>query len=184
MSIDPLLDFYPRPHMEGDVSPFSGQVENGIFLPTPSHGGRPSCLLQDSCVTLFLPTPSHGGRPQQNWIIIHQLDISTHALTWRATIHFSGDAAQDFGFLPTPSHGGRPVCACVQFCAQNFYPRPHMEGDRFCLRRGRVARNFYPRPHMEGDARPGKGILPADHFYPRPHMEGDVFYVVRFCGRG
>ena len=35
------LDFYPRPHMEGDESKLKGLADEAGFLPTPSHGGRP-----------------------------------------------------------------------------------------------------------------------------------------------
>ena len=34
------LDFYPRPHMEGDESKLKGLADEAGFLPTPSHGGR------------------------------------------------------------------------------------------------------------------------------------------------
>ena len=34
-------NFYPRPHMEGDVMRIFGGFDFSKFLPTPSHGGRP-----------------------------------------------------------------------------------------------------------------------------------------------
>ena len=35
-------DFYPRPHMEGDRRQDLSDRYLVVFLPTPSHGGRPS----------------------------------------------------------------------------------------------------------------------------------------------
>ncbi len=77
--------------------------------------------------------------------------ISTHALTWRATTT-TVISATLFLFLPTPSHGGRH---------ELHHPR------------GLSQRNFYPRPHMEGDSAVIISITTMDDFYPRPHMEGD-----------
>ena len=57
------VDFYPRPHMEGDIDDPDAEDELVKFLPTPSHGGRPSAA---------------------GWEV-QGLHISTHALTWRAT---------------------------------------------------------------------------------------------------
>ena len=54
----------------------------------------------------FLPTPSHGGR-QDSLACLGAIEISTHALTWRATISWGALIGQQ----------------------SNFYPRPHMEGD-------------------------------------------------------
>ena len=124
-------DFYPRPHMEGDLCTLIYTPPTSQFLPTPSHGGR----LRGAGghvyhVPPFLPTPSHGGRPfcasNSLWISYFyprphmegdaggrsaggfRADISTHALTWRATNCSSS-------CLPVSLY---------------FYPRPHMEGDR------------------------------------------------------
>ena len=36
----PSTNFYPRPHMEGDLTPQRRGAGIGRFLPTPSHGGR------------------------------------------------------------------------------------------------------------------------------------------------
>ena len=76
----------------------------------------------------FLPTPSHGGRPAWHTEGAAVTTISTHALTWRATVYqvlFS----QSQLFLPTPSHGGRPADWQHDHPPDDFYPRPHMEGD-------------------------------------------------------
>ena len=54
--------FYPRPHMEGDIFGPEGIIMSGLFLPTPSHGGRRLLTFSSNTFILFLPTPSHGGR--------------------------------------------------------------------------------------------------------------------------
>ena len=79
---------------------------------------------------VFLPTPSHGGRRGKFRMAALRADISTHALTWRAT----------------------DLTKMLEEKAVDFYPRPHMEGDLtiFCPRH--QYNYFYPRPHMEGDA--------------------------------
>ena len=145
-----VLNFYPRPHMEGDwpttrrtiglristhaltwrATPRMPSITTLFrwisthaltwratlyathissltvqFLPTPSHGGRHKQSDRAINVLVFLPTPSHGGRP-----VAMALDldwgISTHALTWRATVAFLRHLYLS-RFLPTPSHGGR-----------------------------------------------------------------------------
>ena len=73
------------------------------------------------------------------------LDISTHALTWRAT------------------KGVKMPIKIIR----DFYPRPHMEGDasgHLCA--ALRYKYFYPRPHMEGDILPGsvaRGIEISTH---------------------
>ena len=39
-------NFYPRPHMEGDKSLRLLWMSAVVFLPTPSHGGRPQLLTK------------------------------------------------------------------------------------------------------------------------------------------
>ena len=122
-------DFYPRPHMEGDLS-----------------------LSNISLITLkFLPTPSHGGRPAgQNGGVLSPY-ISTHALTWRATRCCFWPPAPENNFYPRPHMEGDRINGEVQQPVPDFYPRPHMEGDRCIWCPGYGSYNFYPRPHMEGD---------------------------------
>ena len=77
--------------------------------------------------------------------------ISTHALTWRATLHPSG---------------------INEVIAGDFYPRPHMEGD-LCNRLYPSNRqDFYPRPHMEGDCSMFFAHLLYDTFLPTPSHGG------------
>ena len=83
----------------------------------------------------FLPTPSHGGRHAGHARHGPPADISTHALTWRAT---------EFGH-------------CLIGLILHFYPRPHMEGDRMAEPATGSGHDFYPRPHMEGDPFPPPG---------------------------
>ena len=60
---DVPIDFYPRPHMEGDGEDAGFAIISRYFYPRPHMEGD-----------AHLPRP-HDRRP-----------ISTHALTWRATI--------------------------------------------------------------------------------------------------
>ena len=101
---------------------------------------------------IFLPTPSHGGRHFKLIGFFLFCDISTHALTWRATVASSVGVMFWPVFLPTPSHGGRRSCRRWSFVdSRNFYPRPHMEGDHYTGSGAGLSGDFYPRPHMEGD---------------------------------
>ena len=61
-------------------------------------------------------------------LTITHLGISTHALTWRAT----GEVVQ-----PVPGIG-------------DFYPRPHMEGDRQQSTRSTATSRFLPTPSHGG----------------------------------
>ena len=56
-------DFYPRPHMEGDLSRF----RRGVVLP------------------YFYPRPHMEGDFDEVALQPRSFVISTHALTWRAT---------------------------------------------------------------------------------------------------
>ena len=128
------------------------------FLPTPSHGGRLLILRSIATGIRFLPTPSHGGRPHFYHSQNSGQDISTHALTWRATSGF--------------------VMRLI--FVEDFYPRPHMEGDGLYAVFCPMTTNFYPRPHMEGDCDHRISAMDQKHFYPRPHMEGDSRVARRF----
>ena len=104
-----------------------------------------------------------------------EFDISTHALTWRATSLLALHAAQLFQFLPTPSHGGRHAPGNRPGENINFYPRPHMEGDPNGPSCDGLRMIFLPTP-SHGGRPPHPWFLRTSryHFYPRPHMEGDV----------
>ena len=209
-------DFYPRPHMEGDLCTLIYTPPTSQFLPTPSHGGRRSSGRASTGQWNFYPRPHMEGDPEgpptahNQHISTHALTwratkilvglsllglISTHALTWRATLLKPISRGPTL-FLPTPSHGGRRGGKSRRRFGGYFYPRPHMEGDRGargqCIGKAisthaltwratvssaplRASQtHFYPRPHMEGDAPPRNpaGVSPR-YFYPRPHMEGD-----------
>ena len=122
------------------------------FLPTPSHGGRLTKWLSRPRNMNFYPRPHMEGdlvSVKSNLV----KNISTHALTWRATV-----------FVITNT-----------IFPQDFYPRPHMEGDKNPGRSVPPGSDFYPRPHMEGDFGGQRRKQEPVHFYPRPHMEGDIF---------
>ena len=57
------VDFYPRPHMEGDVAPPPVGLTASYFYPRP-----------------------HMEGDKNKWYSSPQIRISTHALTWRATL--------------------------------------------------------------------------------------------------
>ena len=104
----PPEGFDPRPRMEGDTS--APEV----------------CEL----MSMFRSTPSHGGRPRRRCHGTGRLDVSIHALAWRATVvvtrcvigmasfdprpRMEGDSPiccwhrSTLRFRSTPSHGGRP----------------------------------------------------------------------------
>ena len=101
-----LLYFYPRPHVEGDTELADRVVYSVNFYPRPHVEGDGFFYAPGNRPGEFLPTPSRGGRrdgirkKQQN------AEISTHALTWRATTKRRDKHPND-EFLPTPSRGGR-----------------------------------------------------------------------------
>ena len=98
-------------------------------------------------------------------------NISTHALTWRATA-VAQQVASGLIFLPTPSHGGRLLLHTRLLSQRYFYPRPHMEGDhRLELRLRRSG--FLPTPSHGGRPSDVTTSSLVNYFYPRPHMEGD-----------
>ena len=144
--------FLPTPSHGG--RPALDSISGGKirFLPTPSHGGRRGMSTWRLSLTpKFLPTPSHGGRPPivtpgtpghnfyprphmegdvgKSPAALPGIGISTHALTWRATVMVL-TTVLDFSFLPTPSHGGRHTLTLYFLRCSDFYPRPHMEGDK------------------------------------------------------
>ena len=171
--LDTRKDFYPRPHVEGDLSHvhkflrpvisthaltwratrvaafgsaqpmrflptpsrggrrFDTEINNSKmeFLPTPSRGGRRLRVPWLSLPIQFLPTPSRGGRLEGTIHHVQGEDISTHALTWRATCEHPR-AEKIFVFLPTPSRGGRLLHGSRASLSRDFYPRPHVEGDK------------------------------------------------------
>ena len=93
--------------MEGDITP--GYEQEGVimFQSTPSHGGRLSGAGRNVYPTGFQSTPSHGGRRLNVFHYPQILQVSIHALTWRAT---NTGLRTESGFI-------------------SFNPRPHMEGD-------------------------------------------------------
>ena len=94
--------------MEGDLVIPSPIACADVFLPTPSAWRATSAILKYPSVLKFLPTPSAWRATARARLFGCSAEISTHALTWRATRHILQD--------------------CRDFV--NFYPRPHMEGDQ------------------------------------------------------
>ncbi len=124
------INFYPRPHMEGDVGRCRDcfqyhSISTHALTWRATLKSRPGCPPQS-----FLPTPSHGGRR-------HILQDCRDFVNFYPRPHMEGDCHL---FKPIPFQ-----------C--DFYPRPHMEGDPPQNPAVAVPRYFYPRPHMEGDPR-------------------------------
>ena len=125
--------------------------------------------------------------------------ISTHALTWRATL-FAQLAHAALQFLPTPSHGGRRAPAITALPLTAFLPTPSHGGRRHLdmiydaieeflptpSHGGRQIANEFPVPDDEFLPTPSHGgrlhtsrhTAGSTHFYPRPHMEGDGVHLV------
>ena len=145
------------------------------FLPTPSHGGRPLAPPFPPVGLQFLPTPSHGGRLHTHIIVGPEQCISTHALTWRATLTDCGCGSP--GGISTHALTWRATGAGLASCfeVKNFYPRPHMEGDHNPLRLSPCPREFLPTPSHGGRLHTASPKGAVVYFYPRPHMEGDPF---------
>ena len=123
-------DFYPRPHMEGDVDESEWPGEDvSYFYPRPHMEGDQGEQGIAGVAADFYPRPHMEGDLCACRNKIWYLFISTHALTWRATV----------------------TTVLVPWIKSNFYPRPHMEGDFANQSRASVGLYFYPRPHMEGD---------------------------------
>ena len=163
-------DFYPRPHMEGDLCTLIYTPPTSKFLPTPSHGGRRSSGRASTGQWNFYPRPHMEGDPEgpptahNQHISTHALTwratcghcqgtrwgrISTHALTWRAT--YAGNIEQmENRFLPTPSHGGRHTDISSPCAFRDFYPRPHMEGDLSLSNISLITLKFLPTPSHGG----------------------------------
>ena len=81
-----VSDFYPRPHMEGDVRQDRPLRALYRFLPTPSHGGRLAFSLH-LCIISAISTHALTWRATLLSLEVRRHNrISTHALTWRATL--------------------------------------------------------------------------------------------------
>ena len=106
---DPVVDFYPRPHMEGDTSPFmchSGcppisthaltwratgyyrltDLNYGNFYPRPHMEGDALLPPAYPYRRNFYPRPHMEGDRVHRGLPLDAVGISTHALTWRATL--------------------------------------------------------------------------------------------------
>ena len=103
---NPLLYFYPRPHMEGDggLSGRAGRHRN--FYPRPHMEGDGQSWGIIRLGNHFYPRPHMEGDCVR-FTAAPPPGISTHALTWRATTGRSRCGCCPSQFLPTPSHGGR-----------------------------------------------------------------------------
>ena len=167
--------FYPRPHMEGDGRRALLLLPGGGFLPTPSHGGRRD-HLHAAAHQVNISTHALTWRatlPLQRLTDI--INISTHALTWRATLFQSVEVVALAEFLPTPSHGGRRVS--VYFTIVGVWISTHALTWRATTTYPGDNDSFKISTHaLTWRATRCTQASPATcpHFYPRPHMEGDA----------
>ncbi len=164
-------NFYPRPHMEGDMR--GEEMGVTIWISTHALTWRATYEnVQAYSDFEFLPTPSHGGRPAERKKRRLERKISTHALTWRATS--DGDYTWAKAEISTHALTWRATrqSAAGRFGRRDFYPRPHMEGDQPGAGKSAKRRNFYPRPHMEGDECSGNFCPNCGTFLPTPSHGG------------
>ena len=131
-----------------------------------------------------------------------QLQISTHALAWRATSLSQTSLSQKSRFLPTPSHGGRLCQVHGSTTPRRFLPTPSHGGRRVGLLAGSLPSvisthaltwraTFFVSPFHIGciflptPSHGGRLLFDSSaarshrDFYPRPHMEGDGIIVNR-----
>ena len=81
-----LSDFYPRPHMEGDgAERYDPQCQDVNFYPRPHMEGDPPHAKAGQCAENFYPRPHMEGDVVNGAVSMPGI-ISTHALTWRATL--------------------------------------------------------------------------------------------------
>ena len=102
--------FYPRPHMEGDGI---ANAYNPVFrISTHALTWRATYQFDDFVFfhVSFLPTPSHGGRPSAASAADLEDMISTHALTWRATVALRTVINRGRNFYPRPHMEGDMAC--------------------------------------------------------------------------
>ena len=170
----PSLDFYPRPHLEGDPFYCPRRWPGHNFYPRPHMEGDslpPARLHRHS---YFYPRPLMEGDPAAEEST-YQREISTHALSWRAT--FANQLGASDGLY--------------------FYPRPLMEGDLYLLtnraqphaisthalswRATRAPSTMYRERIISTHAlswratrRTESRCFGGQNFYPRPLMEGDM----------
>ena len=100
---------------------------------------------------IFLPTPSHGGRPLFVIVPVVTLPISTHALTWRATAADVGLSAKPLYFYPRPHMEGDNKHAEVQACISAAYLKCSTRkaaASRRCADLGGKAVLFHQFPHL------------------------------------
>ena len=80
-----VTDFYPRPHMEGDHSTMPITSNYRYFYPRPHMEGdeqRTELIALARDISTHALTWRATGRQNKGWMSCR---ISTHALTWRAT---------------------------------------------------------------------------------------------------
>ena len=102
-----LGNFYPRPHMEGDLDVFTLPQSAGISTHALTWRATAHIILIGPIDVIS----THALTWRATRAALVEKDkilISTHALTWRATSAPNSNKLPN-KFLPTPSHGGRQL---------------------------------------------------------------------------
>ena len=151
----------------------AGWADSIVFLPTPSHGGRLKRSFSSCFACSFLPTPSHGGRRQTTSSWQRTTSISTHALTWRATIVLKSGIPH----LTISTHAltWRATCAGYTSLAHNPISTHALTWRATNTTIMPIARMIISTHALTWRATATRGgdVPEQYNFYPRPHMEGD-----------
>ena len=78
-------DFYPRPHMEGDIYGWRNLLSAGISTHALTWRATIAKSIESITNSNFYPRPHMEGDTPTKAQQPITADISTHALTWRAT---------------------------------------------------------------------------------------------------
>ena len=145
------VGFNPRPRTVGDLRRTSMPAGEGMFQPTPTHGGRPQAVTRGCEENEFQPTPTHGGRPVFRCNINSVVIVSTHAHARWATGVLDND--YDLRKVSTHAHA-RWATICLLQRRRLPYVSTHAHA-RWATRRlyfdNLHDKRFNPRPRTVGD---------------------------------
>ena len=122
--------FYPRPPGGGRPMRYSVSLPLSYFYPRPPGGGRPRLTISNIQQSVFLSTPS-GWRATTHFLRGDGFVlISIHALRVEGDGAARPHHSNHKYFYPRPPGGGRlPCCDCAAHVT-HFYPRPPGGGRR------------------------------------------------------
>ncbi len=119
------------------------------FQLTHSRGVRPANTSSLGGATVFQLTHSRGVRPSSDWYR-HLSVISTHALTWSATIDFMERCVRLTISTHALTWSATPKMRQLNNC-RNFNSRTHVECDFRCFQFYVFTLYFNSRTHVECD---------------------------------